>query len=114
MDSPGPAKQGSTSDVSHEPHIPESDSHKPPTSATTSNKDGGEKLEVLLKPVGDAPTLKNRKWTVPGDWSVRKVSDTVRNMLKLEAHESLVTITCAAFIIFFHSPQIFIFQIICS
>ena len=59
-------------------------------SPTTANKDGGEKVEVLLKPVGDAPTLKNRKWTIPGDWSVRKVSDTVRSMLKLEAHESLV------------------------
>lgn len=127
MDTPELDKPVSSSDVSHEPQNPESDSNKSPgivcfmyvhnklhscnffpqhfycimlfPSGTTLKKDGTEKLEVLLKPVGDAPTLKNRKWNIPADWSISQVSNNVRKLLKFEANESLVRCFTIIFVV---------------
>jgi len=46
---------------------------------------------VLLKPTGDAPIMKKRKWTVERTKKISSVIDFVRKYLKFEPQESLVS-----------------------
>jgi len=48
-------------------------------------------VDVLLKPTGDAPIMKKRKWTVERTKKISSVIDFVRKYLKFEPHESLVS-----------------------
>lgn len=50
---------------------------------------GNSKVDVLLKPTGDAPIMKKRKWTVERAKKISSVIDFVRKYLKFEPHESL-------------------------
>jgi len=48
-------------------------------------------VDVLLKPTGDAPIMKKRKWTVERTKKISSVIDFVRKYLKFEPQESLVS-----------------------
>ncbi|XP_078035631.1 autophagy-related 12 [Augochlora pura] len=47
------------------------------------------KIDILLKATGNAPIMKQKKWTVAQDSSIGKISDFVRRYLKLETSEKL-------------------------
>ncbi|XP_033335746.1 autophagy-related 12 isoform X2 [Megalopta genalis] len=44
---------------------------------------------ILLKATGNAPIMKQKKWSVSQDSSIGKISDFVRRYLKLEPSEKL-------------------------
>jgi len=48
-------------------------------------------VDVLLKPTGDAPIMKKRKWTVERTKKISSVIDFVRKYLKFEPQDSLVS-----------------------
>jgi len=48
-------------------------------------------VDVLLKPTGDAPIMKKRKWTVERTKKISSIIDFVRKYLKFEPQESLVS-----------------------
>ena len=48
-------------------------------------------VDVLLKPTGDAPIMKKRKWTVERTKKISSVIEFVRKYLKFEPQESLVS-----------------------
>jgi len=47
------------------------------------------KVEVLLKPVGDAPMLNKKKWSVDRDKTVAWIVQFIRNYIKLDVADSL-------------------------
>jgi len=47
-------------------------------------------VDVLLRPTGDAPIMKKRKWTVERTKKISSVIDFVRKYLKFEPQDSLV------------------------
>lgn len=49
-------------------------------------------MDLLLKPTGDAPIMKKKKWTVDQDKSVLWVITFIKMYLKLQNNESLVSI----------------------
>ena len=53
----------------------------------TGSKDS--KVEVLLRPAGDAPILKKKKWQVDRSQTVGYVIGFIRNLLKCTHSESL-------------------------
>jgi len=56
---------------------------------SAQSKSNPEKIEILLKPVGDAPILKQKKWKLDAQQSVGYVINWVRRYLKMERDESL-------------------------
>ncbi|CAL8122638.1 unnamed protein product [Orchesella dallaii] len=48
-----------------------------------------DKINILLKPVGDAPILKNKLWAVPSERQVSQITEFVKKYLKLEKHQNL-------------------------
>jgi len=48
-------------------------------------------VDVLLKPTGDAPIMKKRKWTVERTKKISSIIDFVRRYLKFEQQDSLVS-----------------------
>ncbi|KAJ8037842.1 Ubiquitin-like protein ATG12 [Holothuria leucospilota] len=48
-----------------------------------------DKIDILLKATGDAPILKRKKWSVPGDRKISSIIDFLKKYLKCEPHESL-------------------------
>ncbi|XP_031845952.1 autophagy-related 12 [Nomia melanderi] len=47
------------------------------------------KIDILLKATGNAPIMKQKKWSVNQDSCIGKISDFVRRYLKLESSEKL-------------------------
>lgn len=51
---------------------------------------GGEiKIELILKPVGDAPIMKQKKWSLPGSRTIGWVNAFIRKYLKFTSEDSL-------------------------
>lgn len=50
-------------------------------------------MDILLKPTGNAPIIKKKKWTVDGDKKISWVIKFMRKYLKLESNEKLVNIS---------------------
>lgn len=48
-------------------------------------------VNILLKPVGDAPILKNKLWAVPAERLVSQITEFVKKYLKLEKNQNLVS-----------------------
>ncbi|ODM99343.1 Ubiquitin-like protein ATG12, partial [Orchesella cincta] len=48
-----------------------------------------DKINILLKPVGDAPILKNKLWSVPSERQVSQITEFVKKYLKLEKNQNL-------------------------
>ncbi|KAI4473250.1 hypothetical protein M0802_004846 [Mischocyttarus mexicanus] len=46
-------------------------------------------VDILLKATGNAPIMKQKKWSVNQDYQIGKVSDFLRKYLKLEPSERL-------------------------
>uniref|UniRef100_A0A914UV12 Ubiquitin-like protein ATG12 n=2 Tax=Plectus sambesii TaxID=2011161 RepID=A0A914UV12_9BILA len=57
-------------------------------SVPTAAASGG-KIEVLLKPVGDAPIMKQKKWSVETNKSVAWIIAFVRKYIKMNVSDSL-------------------------
>ncbi|XP_053987950.1 autophagy protein 12-like [Hylaeus anthracinus] len=47
------------------------------------------KIDILLKATGNAPIMKQKKWSVSQDSCIGKISDFVRRYLKLDSNEKL-------------------------
>ncbi|KZC13748.1 Ubiquitin-like protein ATG12 [Dufourea novaeangliae] len=54
----------------------------------TISKDKG-KIDILLKATGNAPIMKQKKWSVSQDFCIGRISDFVRRYLKLDSNEKL-------------------------
>lgn len=48
-----------------------------------------QKIDILLKPTGNAPIMKKQRWAVPADRKIAGIIDFIRKYLKLEPTESL-------------------------
>ncbi|KAB0799190.1 hypothetical protein PPYR_07070 [Photinus pyralis] len=46
-----------------------------------------QKIDILLKPTGNAPIMKRRKWAVDAEKPLGWIVEFVKKYLKLEAHE---------------------------
>ena len=47
-------------------------------------------VDILLKATGDAPILKQKKWTVPKSKTVGSVNEFIKKYIKADPSESLV------------------------
>lgn len=47
-------------------------------------------MDILLKPTGNAPIMKKKKWTVEGDKKIGWIIEFMKKYLKLESNEKLV------------------------
>nr|CAI5857109.1 unnamed protein product [Callosobruchus analis] len=48
-----------------------------------------QKVDILLKPTGNAPIMKKKKWTVDSDKKIGWIIEFVKKYLKLEPNEKL-------------------------
>ncbi|VEN53355.1 unnamed protein product [Callosobruchus maculatus] len=48
-----------------------------------------QKVDILLKPTGNAPIMKKKKWTVDSDKKIGWIIEFVKKYLKLESNEKL-------------------------
>lgn len=48
-----------------------------------------QKVDILLKPTGNAPIMKKKKWTVDSDKPIGWIIEFIKKYLKLEANEKL-------------------------
>ncbi|KAK6623859.1 hypothetical protein RUM44_010715 [Polyplax serrata] len=55
-----------------------------------------QKIDVLLKATGNAPIMKQKKWTVDQEKKVGSVVEFIKKYLGLDSTENLVRITMAA------------------
>lgn len=55
-----------------------------------SSKTDKQKVDILLKPTGNAPIMKKKKWTVDSDKPIGWIVEFIKKYLKLEANEKLV------------------------
>ncbi|KAI8796597.1 ubiquitin protein ATG12 [Biomphalaria glabrata] len=66
---------------------------KPESPQAVSSPDVKQKLnlkvDILLKPAGDAPIMKKKKWTVDRTKRICWVSDFIKKYIKMEPSESL-------------------------
>uniref|UniRef100_A0A915JW40 Ubiquitin-like protein ATG12 n=1 Tax=Romanomermis culicivorax TaxID=13658 RepID=A0A915JW40_ROMCU len=59
------------------------------TIESSSSTTTGQKVELILKPVGDTPIIKQKKWSLPNFRTVGWVNAFVRKYLRLEQSDSL-------------------------
>ncbi|KAL1505397.1 hypothetical protein ABEB36_004971 [Hypothenemus hampei] len=68
-------------------NVPESEN------STNSKKPSDkQKVDIFLKPTGNAPIMKTKKWTVDSDKPIGWIIEFVKKYLKLETNEKLVNI----------------------
>ncbi|XP_066146617.1 autophagy protein 12-like isoform X2 [Euwallacea fornicatus] len=48
-----------------------------------------QKVDILLKPTGNAPIMKTKKWTVDSDKPIGWIIEFVKKYLKLDSSEKL-------------------------
>ncbi|XP_030761004.1 autophagy protein 12-like [Sitophilus oryzae] len=48
-----------------------------------------QKVDILLKPTGNAPIMKKKKWTVDSDKPIGWIIEFIKKYLKLEVNEKL-------------------------
>ncbi|CAG9765456.1 unnamed protein product [Ceutorhynchus assimilis] len=56
------------------------------TPSLTINK---QKVDILLKPTGNAPIMKKKKWTVDSDKPIGWIIEFMKKYLKIESQEKL-------------------------
>lgn len=49
-------------------------------------------VDILLKPTGNAPIMKKKKWAVDADKPIGWIIEFIKKYLKLEPQERLVTL----------------------
>ncbi|KAH9519797.1 Ubiquitin-like protein [Bulinus truncatus] len=74
--------------VTDETSEPKPDSPKSVTSPDVKDKIN-TKVDILLKPAGDAPIMKKKKWTVDRTKKICWVSDFIKKYIKIEPSDSL-------------------------
>ncbi|XP_076274658.1 autophagy-related 12 [Rhynchophorus ferrugineus] len=57
--------------------------------ANHSSKTDKQKVDILLKPTGNAPIMKKKKWQVESDKPIGWIVEFIKKYLKLEANEKL-------------------------
>ncbi|KAF2902546.1 hypothetical protein ILUMI_03646 [Ignelater luminosus] len=57
------------------------------TSSDAAKKTTKQKIDILLKPTGNAPIMKKKKWAVDADKPVGGITEFIKKYLKLEAQE---------------------------
>ncbi|XP_067671303.1 ubiquitin-like protein ATG12 [Haliotis asinina] len=75
--------------VEHAPHdvgLTHQDSQSAGSASATHQK---MKIDVLLKPAGDAPIMKKKKWAVDRTKRISWVCEFIRKYIKLDISESL-------------------------
>ncbi|XP_045193665.1 ubiquitin-like protein ATG12 [Mercenaria mercenaria] len=77
-----------TPDVSQE-NKDESQGASGDSSIPTSPTHVKSKVDVLLKPAGDAPIMKKKKWAVERNKKIVYISDFIKKFIKMSANESL-------------------------
>ncbi|GJQ81491.1 hypothetical protein Trydic_g14646 [Trypoxylus dichotomus] len=58
-------------------------------SAKEAEKGDKEKIDIYLRPTGNAPIMKHKKWSVEADKPIGRIMDFMRKYLKLDAEERL-------------------------
>ncbi|XP_064478839.1 ubiquitin-like protein ATG12 [Ornithodoros turicata] len=56
-----------------------------------------KKIDVLLKPTGNAPIMQKRKWAVSPQMKIKEIIEFIRKYLKMEQTESLFLYVNQAF-----------------
>lgn len=64
-------------------------------------------VDILLKPTGNAPIMKKKKWTVDGDKPISWIAEFMKRYMKLEPHEKLVS--CALQTVIITTKRLFQF-----
>ena len=59
--------------------------------------DGDISVDILLKPTGNAPIMKKKKWTVDGDKPISWIAEFMKRYMKLEPQEKLVCVKVQLF-----------------
>ncbi|EFA02034.1 autophagy protein 12-like [Tribolium castaneum] len=54
-----------------------------------NQKSDKQKIDILLKPTGNAPIMKKKKWTVEGDKPISWIAEFMKRYMKLEPQEKL-------------------------
>lgn len=97
-ESDSPASEiAKSEDIDNTTNEEASNSLEPISQDTNTTRNGGihvaskekEKIDILLKATGNAPIMKQKKWTVYQDNQIGKVSDFMRKYLKLDSSERL-------------------------
>ncbi|KAK9688131.1 Ubiquitin-like autophagy protein Apg12 [Popillia japonica] len=57
--------------------------------AKGADKGDKEKIDIYLRPTGNAPIMKHKKWSVEADKPIGWIIDFMRKYLKLDAQERL-------------------------
>ncbi|BFZ17259.1 hypothetical protein BsWGS_20298 [Bradybaena similaris] len=78
-----PAADAAESDLKTTP-----DSPKLPSSPVVKQK-SNSKVDILLKPAGDAPIMRKKKWTVERSRKIAWVAEFIKRYIKVEQSESL-------------------------
>lgn len=74
----------------HEDGTGSKESAKPSSDASpTEQSPKSDKIEILLKATGDAPILKKKKWSVPGDRKISGIVDFLKKYLRCQPSESV-------------------------
>lgn len=61
----------------------------PATPSPAKSAGGSSKIDVLLKPAGNAPILKKKKWTVDRHKQVGWICDFIRKLIRTETEDSV-------------------------
>lgn len=59
------------------------------SSEPTSPSNVKSKIVLLLKPAGDAPIMKKKKWVVERNRTIASISDFIKNFIKMATGESM-------------------------
>ncbi|XP_034247477.1 autophagy protein 12-like [Thrips palmi] len=98
-DSPGtPVETPENVDTAEAPaeSIPPEPS-SPASVADRPNETNKHKIDILLKATGNAPIMKQKKWTVEKDKKIGSIIEFIKKYLKLEPSESLFLYVNQAF-----------------
>ncbi|XP_025083950.1 autophagy protein 12-like [Pomacea canaliculata] len=81
-------KQDAQREETHEPGSPGKDT-PPPTSSAVPSSPKLSKVDVLLKPAGNAPILKKKKWTVDRHKKISWIAEFIRKCIRTETEDSV-------------------------
>ncbi|OWF46477.1 ubiquitin-like protein ATG12 [Mizuhopecten yessoensis] len=67
----------------------ENKEQQPQAGASNTAIEAKSKIDVLLKPAGDAPIMKKKRWAVERNKRVSWISEFIKKYLKLDQKESM-------------------------
>ncbi|XP_060074821.1 ubiquitin-like protein ATG12 [Ylistrum balloti] len=69
--------------------VPENKEQHPQAGPSSPVSETKSKIDVLLKPAGDAPIMKKKRWAVERNKKVNWISEFIKKYLKLDPKESM-------------------------